>query len=136
MFVTQVEVSAMVKADTLSTLAELEREMAQAGRSAAQAALQEAIRALSQPVREFLTIEQAAQRLGLTVEMVEGCIERGALEGGTVEGRRLVAAEGVESMVSLREALRAIEEEGFPTDEEIRAMYNRPRRQAREERDG
>jgi excisionase family DNA binding protein len=118
----------MVKLTTLSTLAELEHEMARAGRAKEEAALQEAVRALSRPARGFLTTGQAAEQLGVSIPTVKRWIERGTLDGGPVEGRWLVATESVERILRVRKLLRELDEEGNPTPEEIRDLYDRSRR--------
>jgi excisionase family DNA binding protein len=117
----------MVKLATLSTLEELEREMARAGRAREEAALKEAVGALSRPPRGFLTVGQAAERLGISILSVKRWIERGTLDGGPVEGRWLVATESVERILRVRKILREMDEEGNPTDEEIRELYERSR---------
>lgn len=117
----------MVKLTTLSTLAELEREMARAGRSREEEALREALRALARPERGFLTTGQAAEKLGVSISTVKRWVERGALGGGAMGGRWLVAAESVERLLRLREALVALDREGNPTPEEIQEIYRRPR---------
>ena len=117
----------MVKATTLSTLAELEQEMVRAGRHAEQAALNEAVRALSRPPRGFLTTGQAAEQLGVSIPTIKRWIERGTLDGGPVEGRWLVTTASVGQKRRLRQVLEELDREGNPTCEEIQALYRRPR---------
>jgi hypothetical protein len=109
-------------------LTDLAREMADAGRSAEEAAFRAAVHALARPARGFLTADQAAEGLGIPVSTVEDWVERGTLEGGPAEGCLLVATESVERVPRVREALRALDEEGNPTPEEIRDLYAQPRR--------
>jgi hypothetical protein len=96
-----------------------------------EAAPREAVHALARPARGFLTIDQAAESLGVSVPTVRGFVERGALAAGPGEGCEFVSAEGVEHLVRLRESLRELDREGNPTPEEIRELYSRPRRPAR-----
>lgn len=114
----------MPKRATLNILANLEQEMAQAGRAAEQAALGEALGALRHPPRELLTIRRAAERLDIPIRMVKRWIEWGTLYGGPINGRWLVAAEDVERVLRVRRTLAEIQQEGFPTDEELRALYD------------
>ena len=118
----------MVKLATVSTLAKLEQEMARTGRAAEEAALREAVRALSRPARGFLTTGQAAERLGISIPTVKRWIERGTLDGGPIEGRWLVATASIERILRVRDVLRALDEEGNPTPEEIRDLYAQSRR--------
>jgi excisionase family DNA binding protein len=113
----------MVKLATLNTLSELEREMARAGRSGEEEALREALRVLSHSDSEFLTTGQAAELLGVSIPTVKRWVGRGALTGGQVGGRWLVAKESVDYLVSLRESLRELYRQGNPTIEGIRALY-------------
>jgi excisionase family DNA binding protein len=118
----------MVKLATLTNLERLEREMADAGRVAEEKALREARHALARPPHGLLTTGQAAERLGISIPTVKRWLERGTLDGGRVEGRWLVATESVERLVSIRDTLRAIDAEGYPTDEELQALFSRSRR--------
>ena len=61
----------MVALTTLETLAELEREMSEAGRSAEEQALREAVRTLARRGGEFLTTGEAADRLGVSIPTVK-----------------------------------------------------------------
>ncbi|HEY7059967.1 MAG TPA: helix-turn-helix domain-containing protein [Chloroflexota bacterium] len=115
----------MVTLTTLRTLAGLEAEMAQTGREAEQLALREALLSLGRPERGFLTTGQAAERLGISIPTVKRWVERGTLAGGPLGGRWVVAAEGVDRLVRLREALAAMDREGNPTPEEIQALSKR-----------
>ena len=114
----------MVKLLTLTTLAELEQEMARAGRAREEEALREAVRALARPERGFLTTGQAARRLGVSIPTVKRWIERGALAGGAMGGRWLVSSEGVEHLVRLRQSLVALDREVNPTPEEVQQIYS------------
>ena len=114
----------MVPRATLYVLTDLAREMADAGRSVEEAALRTAVHALARPARGFLTIDQAAESLGVSVSTVRGFVERGALAPGPGEGCELVSAEGVEHLVRLRESLRELDREGNPTPEEIQELYS------------
>lgn len=116
-----------VKLAMLKTLERLEQEMEQAGRSDEQQALHEAINALARPPRGFLTTGQAAERLGISIPTVKRWIERGTLNGGPVGGRWLVAVESVERIVKIRQLFKELDEEGYPSDEEIREMYSKRR---------
>lgn len=115
----------MVKLGTLTTLVELEREMDQAGRNAEREALREAVRALGSSRSDVLTPSEAAGRLGVSIPTVKRWIERRTLDAGRVEGRWLIASASVERLVDVREALRAIELEGLPTDQELQALLGR-----------
>jgi excisionase family DNA binding protein len=109
----------MVALSTLSTLASLAREMAQAGRSAEEAALREAQSALRRPERGIMTTGQAAGRLGVTIPTIKRWIERGALSGGPVGGRWVVSSESVERVRRVRETLVALDAEGNPAPDEL-----------------
>ena len=102
----------MVKLATLNTLAKLEQEMARAGRTAEEEALREARRALARPERGFLTMGQAAERLGVSIPTVKQWLGRGALTGGPLaDGRWRVSTESVDHLVSLRESLLELDRE-------------------------
>lgn len=124
----------MVALTTLKTLAELEREMSEAGRSAEEEALREALRTLARRRGEFLTTGEAADRLGVSIPTVKRWIERGALLGGLMGARWVVSSESVEQLVRLRAALFELDREGNPTLEEIRELY--ARRPGRAEKQG
>jgi len=113
----------MVALATLKTLAELEREMGQAGRPAEEEALHEAVRTLARRRGEFLTTGEAADRLGVSIPTVKRWIERGALLGGLMGGRWLVSRENVEQLARLRTSLVDLDREGNPTMEEVRDLY-------------
>lgn len=102
----------MVGITILRTLAELEREMGRAGRANEEGALREALRTLSRRRGEFLTTGEAAEQLGVSIPTVKRWIERGALAGGPVGGRWLVAPESVERVVRLKESLVELDQEG------------------------
>src|SRR5919199_4954679 len=108
----------MDRLSTLSTLAELEREMARIGRVREEQALREARTALARPGRGVLSTGQAAERLGVSVPTVKRWVERGTLAGARVGGRWRIAAEGVDRLVRLRDSLRALDDEGNPSPEE------------------
>jgi len=119
----------MVALTTLKTLAELEREMSEAGRSAEEEALREAVRTLARRRGEFLTTGEAAERLGVSIPTVKRWIERGALAGGPLGGRWVVSPESVEQLVRLRASIVELDREGYPTPEEARELdERRPRR--------
>jgi excisionase family DNA binding protein len=109
----------MVPLTTLSTLAELEEEMARAGRSREQQALRDARHALARPERGFLTTGQAADRLGVSIPTVKRWVERGALVGGATRGRWVVSTESVDRFLRLRESLLALDHEGNPDPDEL-----------------
>lgn len=119
-------VDVMVAITILKTLAELEQEMGRAGRATEEEALREALRTLARRRGEFLTTGEAAERLGVSIPTVKRWIERGALAGGPMGGRWLVAPESVERMVRLRESLVELDREGNPTVEEIRSTAQHP----------
>lgn len=124
----------MVALTTLKTLAELEREMSEAGRSAEEVALREAVRTLARRRGEFLTTGEAAERLGVSIPTVKRWIERGSLVGGPMGGRWLVSPQSVEQLVRLRASLFELDQEGYPTPEEIRELDER--RPGRTEKQG
>ena len=115
---------------TLYVLEDLAREMADAGRPVEEAALREVVHALSLPARGFLTADQAADRLGVSMSTVKGLIERGALTEGPKASCQLVASESVEHLVCLRASLMELDREGNPTPEEIQELYSPPQRTA------
>ncbi len=116
-----------MKLSTLSALANLETEMALAGRASEATALAEARRLLTRPRHGLLTTGQAAERLGVSIPTVKRWIERGALDGARVEGRWLVTSESVERVAGVREALDELAREGFPTDDELADLFARSR---------
>ena len=124
----------MVALTTLKTLAELEQEMSRAGRLAEEKALREAVRTLARRRGEFLTTGEAAERLGVSIPTVKRWIERGTLPGGPMGGRWLVSPESVEQIARLRAALFELDQEGYPTPDEIRELEERRPRQARKQR--
>ncbi len=113
----------MVNLTTLTTLEALEREMAGSGRQREEGALREALNALARPERGFLSTGQAAERLGVSIPTIKRWIERATLAGGAIGGRWVVSQEAVERLVRLRESLQALDKEGIPTPDEVRALY-------------
>jgi excisionase family DNA binding protein len=75
----------------------------------------------------LLTTGEAAERLEIAIPSVKRWIERGTLKGSQVGGRWLVAEESVERILRIRQLLKEMDEEGYPTDEEIQDMYRRRR---------
>lgn len=120
----------VVAITTLRTLAELEQEMGHAGRTAEEEALREALRTLARRRGEFLTTGEAADRLGVSIPTVKRWIDRGALVGSPMGGRWLVAPDSVHRLARLRASLVALDQEGNPTEEEIRAVEQRSSRRA------
>jgi excisionase family DNA binding protein len=120
--------SEMVGLATIRTLAALEQEMARTGRAAEKQALREALRSLTRPERGYLTTGQAADKLGVSIPTVKRWVERGALAGGPMGGRWLVATDSVEQLVRLRASLTELDREGNPTTEEVRELYRRVER--------
>ena len=51
-----------------------------------------------------------------------------AFYANVVEGDVIIAVDGIERLLGLREAIHELEREGIPTNEEIAALYARPRR--------
>jgi excisionase family DNA binding protein len=115
----------MIKLAVLETLADLEQEMARAGRPTEEAALHEAVRALSQPSSDHLPAGRAAERLGVSTATVKRWIERGTLDGAVIGGRRIVSAASVDRLVRIRDVLDELDKEGNPTPDEVRALYQR-----------
>ena len=124
----------MVDLTTLTALEALEAEMGNAGRAREEAALREALNALARPERGFLTTGRAAERLGVSIPTVKRWIERGALAGGALGGRWVVTQESVDLVSRLRESLAALDQEGNPTPDELRALYQRARRSSGDRR--
>ena len=116
-----------MKFSTLETLAELEEEMARAGRTHEEAAIRDARRALARTRSDVLTTGQAAERLDISIPTVKRWIERGVLIGGQLGGRWHVATESVERLIRVRETLVDLDREGNPAPDEVRALANRPR---------
>ena len=118
-----------VKPSTLDLLMELEREMATQGRTAAAEALLEALNALTSPARGWLTTGQAADRLQVTIPTVKDWIKRGTITGRQVGSRWYVSDASVEKVLGLRQVLAEMDHEGIPTEEEIRQLTKKIRRQ-------
>lgn len=123
-----------VQPSTVRTLAELEREMAEARRTAEAEAIREALAALTRPARGWLSTGQAAERLGVSVPTVKDWVRRGTLEGHPVGSRWRVSSASVDKVLDVRGLLAGMEDEGYPTDEEIQALTVRVRRQMGSER--
>ncbi|MDP2744644.1 MAG: helix-turn-helix domain-containing protein [Dehalococcoidia bacterium] len=117
-----------INQSTIETLAELEQEMVAARRRAAAEALREALTALARPTRGWLTTGQAAERLGVTIPTIKNWIRRGTLKGAPVGSRWVVSEESVERILGIRKALGDLEEEGYPTSEEIARLTGEARR--------
>ena len=120
---------AEVKPSTIRALAELEQEMVGAKRTTEAEAIREALAALVRPARGWLSTGQAAERLGVTVPTVKDWIRRGALEGQPVGSRWRVSAASVDKILQVHGMLSKMEEDGYPTEEEIRELTRRVRRQ-------
>jgi excisionase family DNA binding protein len=118
----------MVGLATIRTLAALEQEMARTGRAAEKQALREALRSLTRPERGYLTTGQAADKLGVSIPTVKRWVERGALAGGPMGGRWLVATDSVEQLVRLRASLTELDREGNPTTENCTGESKEPPR--------
>ena len=119
----------MIKMTTLTTLAQLEREMEGAGRPAERDALREAVNALAKREPEFLTTGQAADRLGVSIPTVKRWIERGGLSGGETGSRWLVSADSVERLIQVRNTIWEMDCDGNPSREEI-AQAHRSRQRS------
>jgi excisionase family DNA binding protein len=124
----------VVKPSTIHALSELEQEMAAAQRPDEAEAIREALAALVRPARGWLSTGQAAERLGVTVPTVKDWIRRGTLEGQPVGGRWRVSAASVEKVLQVRGMLTEMEEEGYPTEKDIRDLTRRARRQTAADR--
>ena len=118
-----------VKPSTIRALTELEKEMAWARRVAAAEALREALAVLARAAWGWLGNGQAAERLDVTVPPVKDWIRRGTLEGQPVGSRWRVSAASVDKVLRVRGMLAEMEDEGYPTEEEIRELIRRVRRQ-------
>lgn len=117
-----------VHPSTIETLAELEQEMVAAKRFTTAEALREALVALVRTSPGWLTTGQAADRLGVTIPTVKDWIRRGTLKGRQVGNRWWVSVESVERVLGIREMLAEMEEDGYPTEEEIHDLTKRIRR--------
>lgn len=124
----------VVKPSTIHALSELEQEMAAAQRPDEAEAIREALAALARPARGWLSTGQAAERLGVTVPTVKDWIRRGTLEGQPVGGRWRVSAASVEKVLQVRGMLTEMEEEGYPTEKDIRDLTRRARQQTAADR--
>lgn len=117
-----------INQSTIETLAELEQEMVAAQRGEAAEALREALAALTRPARGWLTTGQAAERLGVTIPTIKDWIRRGTLKGAPVGSRWVVSEDSVKRILGIRKALEDLEEEGYPTAEEIARLTRETRR--------
>lgn len=117
-----------IRASTIETLAELEQEMVAAQREPVAEAIREALTALARPNRGWLTTGQAAERLGVTIPTIKEWVRRGTLKGTPVGSRWVVSEDSVERIVGIRKALDDLDEEGYPTPEEIASLTREARR--------
>lgn len=118
-----------VSSSTIEKLAELEQEMIASKRTTAAEALREALAALVRPSHGWLTTGQAAERLDITIPTVKEWIRRGTLKGRPVGNRWWVSEESVDKVRTVRKMLADMEEEGYPTEEEIYELTKKVRRQ-------
>ncbi len=121
--------AATIKPETIDTLARLERELADEGRTAEVEAVRDALSALARPERGLLTTGQAAERLGVSITTVKEWVKRGTLRGVDTGTRWLVSEESVERILRIRKSVAEIDEEGYPTPEEIYELTKKVRRQ-------
>jgi excisionase family DNA binding protein len=119
----------MVEKAVIETLARLEHDLAEQGKAEYEAAVREAINALARS-NGLLTTGQAAERLHVSVPTIKRWIERGALAGVATGTRWLVSEADVDRLVRVERNLAELDAEGNPTDEEMEALYRRPRRNA------
>lgn len=117
----------MVSLETLKTVANLEAEMTHAGRVEEEGALREVLQVLGSPEFGFLSEEKTSELLEISPDMVRQWVSRGALAGVEIQGRWLIARESVERNQRLRDALRAMDEEGNPTAEEVELNRTGPK---------
>lgn len=117
-----------VSLSTIEKLAELEQEMVAAQREPAAEAIRKALAALARPNRGWLTTGQAAEKLGVSIPTVKDWIKRGTLKGTPVGSRWIASEESVERILGIRKALGDLEEEGFPSPEEIARLTRETRR--------
>ena len=118
-----------VKPETLDTLARLERELADEGRTEEVEAVRDALSALARPERGLLTTGQAAERLGVSITTVKEWVKRGTLRGVDTGTRWLVSEHSVERILKIRQTIAEIDEEGYPTPQEIYELTKKVRRQ-------
>ena len=118
-----------IKPETLDTLARLERELASEGRTQEVEAVRDALAALARPERGLLTTGQAADRLGISITTVKEWVKRGTLKGVDTGTRWLVSEDSVERILRIRKTIAEIEEEGYPTPEEIYELTKKVRQQ-------
>ncbi len=118
----------MVSFTTLDRLTALEQEMEQAGRLEEKRALHEARVALTRREQGFVTTGVAAERLGVSIPTVKRWVERGALSGGSLGTRWLVATESIDRLLALRRSLAALDREGNPAPEELEALDQQAQR--------
>lgn len=117
-----------VNQSTIEKLVELEQEMVDTRRTAAAEALREALTALARPTSGWLTTGQAAERLGVTIPTIKDWVRRGTLKGAPVGSRWMVSEESVQRILGIRQTLGGLEEEGYPTTEEIGRLTRETRR--------
>lgn len=77
----------------------------------------------------LVDIMEAAERLDIAIPTVKEWIRRGTLKGRPVENRWWVSEESVEKVLTVRKMLADMEEEGYPTEEEIHELTKKVRRQ-------
>ncbi len=118
-----------IKPETLDTLARLERELASEGRTQEVEAVRDALAALARPERGLLTTGQAADRLGISITTIKEWVKRGTLKGVDTGTRWLVSEDSVERILRIRKTIAEIEEEGYPTPEEIYELTKKVRQQ-------
>ncbi len=79
---------------------------------------------------EHMSVDQAAERLGVDADTVVGWIHDGTLEGREVRGRWQVSTESVERAWQVRETQQELVEEGYLSEAEVEETTRQMREEA------
>ncbi|MHB1159147.1 MAG: helix-turn-helix domain-containing protein [Chloroflexota bacterium] len=119
---------------TIDRLAQLARELDDAGRGDMAEAVRDAVNEL-RPAG-LITTGEAAERLNVALTTVRRWVERGVLEGVDTGTRLLVSQESVDRILKARQLQREMDAEGISTEGELYELTRRVRRQMNAERPG
>lgn len=117
---------------TIDRLAQLARELADAGKVDAADAVRDALNELRPS--GLITTGEAAEQLNVALTTVRRWVGRNVLEGVDTGTRLLVSRESVDRILRARQLQREMDAEGIPTGEELYDLTKRVRRELNAER--